>query len=457
MPYEWQERFHRLGATCPQRLLMTGNRCGKTFSGGAEFSYHVTGKYPEDWKGHRFKGPLTNAWAAGVSNVKTRDIVQKELFGEPKDPKMLGTGTIPKEDIVETIRLPGVPNAFSGAVVKHYDENGVHDGNSMISFLSYEMGFEKFMGDAVELIWLDEQPAQDIFAQAVLRILDKKGIMYMTFTPETGMTPVVKDFMENLQEGQALVRAGWKDCPHFDKDRIKQALAALPPHLRDKAMNGDPVFGSGLVFITAEEQIGVEPFDIPSTWKRLCAIDFGFDHPCALVWLTQDPNTGIIYLYDSWRKSEILKPLIAAEINGKPYRPPVIWPHDGEKRDPGTGITVAQQYRDLGVNMSPRHFHNPIAPGDPKKGNQKVEPGIEAMSNAFELGTFKVFKTEEEWFEEYRNYHREKGKIYPVDDDLMSATRYGYQSFETYAQVCDSSDYFYNPSKQPDYDLGAYV
>lgn len=452
----WQKKFHRDGRTCPQRLLMTGNRCGKTFSGAAETSYHVTGKYPDDWKGHRFKGPII-AWAAGVSNTKTRDIVQKEMFGSPKDPRQLGTGTIPKEDIVETIRLPGIPNAFSGAVVKHYDENGKHDGNSEVTFLSYEMGFEKFMGDAVDLAWLDEQPPQDIFAQVILRILDRKGIMYMTFTPETGMTPVVKDFMENLQPGQSLTRAGWKDCPHFDKKRIKQVLAALPAHLREKAMNGDPVFGSGLVFTTGEEQIAVDPFDIPSTWPRLAAIDFGFDHPCAIVWLAIDPNTGVRYIYDTWRKSETLKAIIAAEINSKRYNPPVIWPHDGEKRDPGTGTTVADQYRKLGCNMAARHFHNPIAPGDSKKGSIKVMPGIEAMSEAFELDQLKVFRTETEWFEEYRNYHMEKGKIYAFDDDLMSATRYVFQSAETYAVVCDSSNSFFNSNQQPEYDLGSYV
>ena len=30
-----------------------------------------------------------------------------------------------------------------------------------------------------------------------------------------------------------------------------------------------------------------------------------------------------------------------------------------------------------------------------------------------------------DWFEEFRLYHREDGKIVKVGDDLMSATRYG--------------------------------
>jgi hypothetical protein len=57
-----------------------------------------------------------------------------------------------------------------------------------------------------------------------------------------------------------------------------------------------------------------------------------------------------------------------------------------------------------------------------------VEPGINAMHEAMQQGRFKVFNTCTEWFEEYRMYHREDGKIHAMDDDLMSASRYGFQS-----------------------------
>ena len=38
---------------------------------------------------------------------------------------------------------------------------------------------------------------------------------------------------------------------------------------------------------------------------------------------------------------------------------------------------------------------------------------------------FKVFRGNNEWFEEFRTYHRKDGKIVKEVDDLMSATRYG--------------------------------
>ncbi len=51
-----------------------------------------------------------------------------------------------------------------------------------------------------------------------------------------------------------------------------------------------------------------------------------------------------------------------------------------------------------------------------------------AMLQAMEADKFKVFSTLSDWFEEFRMYHRKEGKITPIRDDLMSATRYAFQS-----------------------------
>ena len=72
-PYPYQKNFHDTGEYANQRLLMAANRIGKSYSGAAELSFHVTGLYPKWWKGRRFTQPIV-AWAGGVSNETTRDI-----------------------------------------------------------------------------------------------------------------------------------------------------------------------------------------------------------------------------------------------------------------------------------------------------------------------------------------------------------------------------------------------
>ena len=50
------------------------------------------------------------------------------------------------------------------------------------------------------------------------------------------------------------------------------------------------------------------------------------------------------------------------------------------------------------------------------------------MIQSMEKGKFKVFSTLSDWFEEFRMYHRKQNKVVPIRDDLMSATRYAFQS-----------------------------
>ena len=73
------------------------------------------------------------------------------------------------------------------------------------------------------------------------------------------------------------------------------------------------------------------------------------------------------------------------------------------------------------------HFTNPPGLGQ-KKGSNSVEEGLMAMLQAMENGKFKVFSTLSDWFEEFRMYHRKDGKVVALRDDLMSATRYAFQS-----------------------------
>ena len=267
-PYPYQSKFHETGGNCNQRLLMAANRIGKSFCGSMELSYHLTGYYPDWWKGRVYRQPVI-AWAGGVSNETTRDIVQFELLGSPDDPEAFGSGTIPKNLIIKTERKPGVPNAKSVALIKH-----VTGGNSSLFFKAYEMGVEKWQGRSVDVIWLDEEPSRDIYSQAVTRTLDRRGMVYMTFTPEQGMTETVASFMNNLQQGQSLTNATWDDASekvismkgekgHLNELVMEQILSSYSPHEREMRRYGRPSIGSGLVFPVQEDKVIVEPLIFP--------------------------------------------------------------------------------------------------------------------------------------------------------------------------------------------------
>lgn len=422
-PYEYQLNFHAGGRDHPQRLLMAANRVGKTFCGAAEMAYHLTGLYPEWWEGRRFDKPI-KAWAGGVSNDKTRDVCQAELLGDPGNPFALGTGAIPANCLGEQTRKPGVPNAKAAVLVKH-----ISGGWSKLVFKSYEMGHEAWMGEAVHAIWLDEEPPQPIVSQAMTRTVDTAGITFMTFTPENGVTQVVGQFINDPKRGQQLFQATWDDAPHLTPEVQEQILGALPPWERDMRSRGIPLMGSGLVFPIDLEEIMIDAFAIPDYWARICAIDFGWEHPTAVVWMAHDRDTDIVYIYDVYRASNTLPAVVSQAIKARGDWIKVIWPHDGMRGDGRGGITTADQYRKMGVKMHYQKFCNPPAPDEKEtSANNSIEPGIQHMLERMMTGRLKVVRTLNDWFEEARMYHRKDGKIVDHADDLMSASRYAIQS-----------------------------
>jgi phage terminase large subunit-like protein len=420
-PYEYQKKFHN--AKAQQRLLMAGNRIGKSFCGAMEMAFHLTGQYPDWWNGRRFNRPI-RAWAGGASNETTRDICQKELVGQPDDPSAKGTGSIPLKYIGETVRKAGVPNAMNSLVIKH-----VTGGWSRLAFKAYEMGKEKWMGESLDVIWLDEEPPSSIYTQSLTRTADKGGIVYMTFTPENGMTETVAQFVNDLRDGQALIQAGWDDAPHMTDTVRDQILAALPPHERKMREQGIPQLGSGLVFPLPESQMVCDPIEIPTYWPRICGIDFGWDHPTAAAWVAWDRDSDIIYIYDTYAMSQEAVPIHASAIKSKGNWIPVIWPMDGRQADKGSGKSLTEQYRSEGVNMTREHFSNPPQQGQKEgSGGNSVEAGVQEIYTRLMTNRLKIFNNQSKLLEELRMYHRKDGKIVTKNDDVISAMRYAVMS-----------------------------
>src|SRR5580693_9755366 len=75
-PYDKQRLFHSLGYAAQERLLLGGNRSGKTYSGSTEVCMHVTGIYPEDWNGYKYVY-APNVWVVGVSNKEVKATLLK--------------------------------------------------------------------------------------------------------------------------------------------------------------------------------------------------------------------------------------------------------------------------------------------------------------------------------------------------------------------------------------------
>ena len=177
------------GAVHAERVVLGGNRIGKTLGiGGFEAALHLTGLYPDWWKGHRFDRPIL-VWAAGTKAAKVRDVNQVMLLGKLTQRKgftqAMG-GLIPAARIGRLTRRTGVADAVDQVVVNH-----VAGYENVCTFKSYEEGRSSFEAEAVDFIWLDEEPTKPIYDECKMRILTTRGRILATFTPVEGLTETV--------------------------------------------------------------------------------------------------------------------------------------------------------------------------------------------------------------------------------------------------------------------------
>ena len=208
------------------------------------------------------------------------------------------------------------------------------------------------------------------------------------------------------------------DAEHYTPEERAAIIAAYPAHEREARAKGIPVLGSGRIFPVPEEDIACDPITLPDYWARVGGMDFGWDHPFAAVELAWDRDADVVYVTKAYRKSQATPIIHAAAL--KPWGEwlPWAWPRDGHRETlEGAGKALADQFAAQGLKMCPEHSQF-------EDGSVSVEAGIMDMLDRMQTGRFKVFRHLNEWFEEFRLYHRKDGKVVKLADDLMSATRY---------------------------------
>lgn len=411
-PYAKQREFHNLGAVKRERMLAAGNQLGKTYSAAAEVAFHLTGRYPADWEGKRYDRP--NHWLAGSeSGELTRRGVQRLLLG--KDPKTdPGTGSIPADCIIGITWSRHVNELVDTVRIRH-----VTGGTSTISLKSYDQGRGKWQADTVDGIWFDEEPPEDIYMEGLTRTNVSFGPVLVTCTLLKGMTSIASRFWKERDKypDVGLVVMTIHDVDHYSPEDRARIIASYPAHEREARTMGTPSLGSGRIFPVTEESIKVDAFAIPDHWPQIGGMDFGYDHPFGAARLAWDRDNDVIYVIACYRKREATPVIHAAALRPWGDRLPWAWPHDGLQHDKGSGDQLAEQYRKQGLSMLGERATFP-------DGGNGVEAGVMDMLDRMQTGRWKVFSHLNDYFEEFRMYHRKDGKIVKLMDDILSASRY---------------------------------
>lgn len=414
-----QEHTYDITVASEEHLFLLANglsvsNTGKTLTGACLMAYHLTGIYPQWYTGRKFLNPVS-AWAVGVSNQSTKEIQQQELLGDVNDQ---GTGTLPKDLIVKVTKKPGVADAIETVYVKH-----VSGGLSKCTFKSYEQGRDSFQGTKKQFIWLDEEPRdKNIYSECLTRTMDDTapGIIICTFTPLFGLSDVVLSFLPDGQfppngiiPGQPdkyITQVSWEEVPHLSESQKSKILESYTIHERAARSKGVPSLGAGAIYPYLEEDITVQPFEIPAWWPRAYGLDVGWNKTAA-VWGAMDPESRAIYIYSEHYEGYAQPALHASAIKARgDWIEGAIDPASGGHSQ-ADGRAMRDLYEQEGLRLV--------------MADNAVEAGIYKVGQGFASGQLKIFTTCRNLLAEYRTYRRdENGKIVKKNDHALDALRY---------------------------------
>lgn len=401
--------FFDIGHDSLVRVFRAGNRCGKSYAGALEAAFHLTGQYPDWWKGRRFDRPV-KMWAASTTAIKTKEIIQYALLGSPDRPF---ERFIPEHLIDETTTKPGTPKALSDIYVRH-----VSGGLSVISLKDYMQERAAFEGQRVDVIWLDEEAPKDIFDECKARIMNtsgkkdsQNGILYLTFTPLQGLTPLISYLMTEAGSNKSVkvITAEWDDVPHLTEEAKQEMLQGMPPHIRDARMRGIPFLGTGQIYSIPLQDILVDNLKILPHWGCSYGLDEGHTATAAC-FVTLDPDTDVLYVYDEYMGRNQLASVNARAINLKGSMRGVV-DTSAFRKSPTEGLEVIREYENEGLDLV--------------GAMKSVEPGIQAVWERLATGRLKIFKTCYVHRAEYEVFHRDdRGDPVKNNIHMMDALRY---------------------------------
>jgi phage terminase large subunit-like protein len=283
-----QEPFHRSPARI--RILLGGNRGGKTTAGGCEAIAHSLGFRPWLEESDPFYRVLNaEGDPIAVPNVGTvlgesyKVSIERAIW--PTLSEWLPPGLISK-----------IGRSQQGAVDKIVYSNG-----SSVNFMTYNQNPKEFEAFKAHWSWYDEPPPHPIFVANERSLVDYSGRSWFTLTP-VRQPWIWEDLVGNADESDTVdvfTMSAW-DNPHVPRASLEHYFSSIkdPDERRSREL-GVFLHLQGRVFPMWEARppYYVPYFEPKRDWVRVCGIDPHPRKPVAVLWAAISPVSDFWYVY----------------------------------------------------------------------------------------------------------------------------------------------------------------
>jgi Terminase large subunit, T4likevirus-type, N-terminal len=288
-------------------------------------------------------------------------------------------------------------------------------------------------GPGLDWLWIDEGRKIQELAWNIARptLIDRKGIAFVTSSPDWGKDWCHRHFWQPAAEGKPgywAVQYRTVDNPVIDKDEVERDRATMPPELFRREYEASVESPTGTIYGAVLEPCVASDDRIREwipEWPRIdpsrptiCGLDPGTDHPFAAALLVITP-AGIVWAGEYCEREKIFMhhaALIKQMVAGFGH----ISPRYGIDRSAAQASLELSQY---GIYPSP-------AENNQEAGIQRVYAWM--ASNRFRIAESRVVKGLEQmrgyrWADIKPTLHGNPtdAKPYKVDDDLPDGLRYG--------------------------------
>lgn len=354
-----QEAFHKDPSRI--RMLLGGNRSGKTTAGVSEDLWFALGRHP-----YRPVATPTKGWICGPDFPTWARVVMIPKF----------KAMLPKDSVEKASKN------HEGVETSWEFKNG-----STVEFKAYTQ--EPFAFESADIDWIhfDEPPPKRIFEAATRGLIDRNGPMWLTMTPISEPW-IYRDLWMPAKagaEGMAAFQMSIYDNPFIAAEGIKAFEQTVSDDYRAARLLGEFKQLQGRVFKAFDRRTHVlEGFWPQPGWPVWRGVDphvYGNKNQAAL-WMTKTPSGDFVFFDEIW-----------ADLTIEQLRDAII-EHDHDPRSP---LSIQASVIDTSINVreaiTHRNFRDLlVAPGkwgkklffSPANKKNLVNPGLEFINSLLE-------------------------------------------------------------------------
>lgn len=361
-PLPEQERFHKSQAK--ERVIIGGNRSGKTLSAAIEVARAVTGQDPYG------KYPKENGrcYCVGDNEKHIGQTMWRKLgrsdpvFKMIRDASGVWRAYRPwnEWDRLNYDKAKGMPPLIPPRMIETIAWSNKKENIPTIVRLKngwelcfFASGAPPQQGADVDLVWMDEEIRNEgWYSEMSARLLDRHGRFLWSATPKVA-TQQLFQLYERAEDGEQGVEGflmPLTDNPHISDAEKLEFAAKLNDDQRRVLIYGEFALNRMRVYPEFSMDIhGCDAFSVPEDWCKYVIVDPG-RQVCAVLFAAVPPDEEHVYLYD-----ELYIKSCSAEIFGQRMEDKlgrnnhtseafIIDGHEGMKRDVGGGLNIEWQY-----------------------------------------------------------------------------------------------------------------